>query len=181
MSRDTLAAKRYARALFEVTFAQGKVTETQAELRAITEAFASDPALRKFVSSPGVSAETKKKVLNSAFEGRVSVPVARTIELLVERGRTQLFSELRESYEQISNEALGLADATVYSAFPLTEEEKTTAAERFGALTGKKITVHNVVDKEVLGGAKVVIGNTLYDGSLAGKLSRLEKSFERQA
>lgn len=181
MSRDTLAAKRYARALFEVTFAQGKVTETQAELRAITEAFASDPALGKFVSSPGVSAEDKKKVLNSAFEGRVSVPVARTIELLVERGRTQLFGELRESYEHIFNEALGLADATVYSAFPLTEEEKTMAAERFGVLTGKKITVHNVVDKSVLGGAKVVIGNTLYDGSLAGKLARLEKSFERQA
>ncbi|MDO3412115.1 F0F1 ATP synthase subunit delta [Saccharibacillus sp. CPCC 101409] len=181
MSRDTLVAKRYARALFEVTFAEGKVAETQAELRAITEAFASEPALRKFVSSPGVSVEDKKKVLSSAFEGRVSVPVIRTVELLLERGRTQLFGELRESYEQISNEALGLADATVYTAFPMTEAEKAETAQRFGVLTGKKITVHNVVDKTVLGGAKVVIGNTLYDGSLAGKLERLEKSFERQA
>jgi len=181
MSRDTRVAKRYARALFEVTFAEGKVTETQAELRAITEAFASDPALRKFVSSPGVSVENKKKVLNSAFEGRVSVSVIRTVDLLIERGRTQLFGELRESYEQISNEALGLADARVYTAFPLTEEEKSAAAVRFGLLTGKKITIQNIVDKSVLGGAKVVIGNTLYDGSLAGKLARLEKSFERQA
>ncbi|QDH20881.1 F0F1 ATP synthase subunit delta [Saccharibacillus brassicae] len=181
MSRDTRVAKRYARALFEVTFAEGKVAETQAELRAIAEAFASDPALNKFVSSPGVSAEGKQKVLNGAFAGRVSAPVIRTVELLIARGRTQLFGELRESYEQISNEALGVADATVYSAFPLTEEEKAAAVERFGMLTGKKITIYNVIDKSVLGGAKVVIGNTLYDGSLAGKLARLEKSFERQA
>ncbi|MCQ4088123.1 F0F1 ATP synthase subunit delta [Saccharibacillus sp. JS10] len=181
MSRDTLVAKRYARALFEVTLAESKVTETQAELRAIAEAFASDPALRKFLESPGISVEAKKNVLNRAFEGRVSVAVVRTLDLLIERGRTQLFHELCESYEHISNEALGLADATVYSAFPLTEEEKAATAERFGLLTGKKITVTNIIDKSVLGGAKVMIGNTLYDGSLAGKLARLEKSFERQA
>lgn len=178
MSRDSRVAKRYARALFEVTFAEAKVTETQAELRAITQAFASDPALDRFISSPSVSVEDKKKVLNTAFAGRISDSVIRTIEILIVRGRTQLFEELSESYEKISNEALGLADADVYTAFPMTEQEKAAAAERFGIITGKRINVRNVIDKSVLGGAKVVIGNTLYDGSLAGKLARLEKTFE---
>lgn len=181
MSRDVKVAKRYARALFEVTFSEGKVAETQAELKALAEVFASNADLREFVSSPGVSTEDKKKALNSVFEGRVSVPVIRTVDLLIERGRTGLFSELRESYERISNDALGVAEAVVYSAFLLTAAEEAAAAERFGILTGKKITVRNVVDKSVLGGARVVIGNTLYDGSLAGSLARLEKSFERQA
>ncbi|GGN93343.1 F0F1 ATP synthase subunit delta [Saccharibacillus kuerlensis] len=181
MSRDSRVAKRYARALFEVTFSQGKVTETQAELRAITEVFAANADLSRFISSPSVSVENKKNALQAGFEGRISIPVIRTIELLIERGRAELFGELSKSYELISNEALGLADADVYTAFPMTEQEKTAAAERFGVLTGKRITIRNVIDKSLLGGAKVVIGNTLYDGSLAGKLARLEKSFEQKA
>lgn len=48
-------------------------------------------------------------------------------------------------------------------------------------MIGKKLRIQNVVDKNLLGGVKVRIGDTLYDGSLSGKLERLEKSFRRQA
>ncbi|MNL87189.1 ATP synthase subunit delta [compost metagenome] len=50
-------------------------------------------------------------------------------------------------------------------------------AQEFSQLTNRKIRVTNLVDKSLLGGLKVVIGDTLYDGSLSGKLARLEKSF----
>ncbi len=69
----------------------------------------------------------------------------------------------------------------MYSTYPLSEQEKGTVAAQFGALANKKIRVTNVIDKSLLGGVKVIIGDKLYDGSLAGKLERLEKSFNRLA
>ncbi|MNJ42267.1 ATP synthase subunit delta [compost metagenome] len=63
----------------------------------------------------------------------------------------------------------------------MNEEEKAAIADEFGTLINKKIRVLNEIDKDLLGGMKVRIGDTLYDGSLAGKLERLEKSFRRQA
>ncbi|MNP83241.1 ATP synthase subunit delta [compost metagenome] len=65
----------------------------------------------------------------------------------------------------------------MYSTFELDERELNAVAEEFGALSGRKIRATNVIDKSLLGGLKVVIGDTLYDGSLSGKLERLEKSF----
>ncbi|MNJ80760.1 ATP synthase subunit delta [compost metagenome] len=69
----------------------------------------------------------------------------------------------------------------MYTTYPLNEQEKENIAAEFGALVNKKVRVINEIDSELLGGMKVRIGDTLYDGSLAGKLSRLEKSFRRQA
>ncbi|MMZ61808.1 ATP synthase subunit delta [compost metagenome] len=69
----------------------------------------------------------------------------------------------------------------MYSTYALNDEEQQQVAAEFGSLVNKKIRIENVIDKSLLGGMKVRIGDTLYDGSLAGKLERLEKSFRRQA
>jgi F-type H+-transporting ATPase subunit delta len=48
-------------------------------------------------------------------------------------------------------------------------------------VTGKKITAEQVVEPALLGGIQVRIGDRLYDGSLAGKLNRLQKSLNKRA
>ncbi|MNN68521.1 ATP synthase subunit delta [compost metagenome] len=88
-----------------------------------------------------------------------------------------ILPDLLDSYIKIEGDSLGQADATVYSTYSLSSSEQTQVAEEFGRLSGRNIRITNVVDKSLLGGLKVVIGDTLYDGSLSGKLTRLEKSF----
>jgi F-type H+-transporting ATPase subunit delta len=48
----------------------------------------------------------------------------------------------------------------------------------FGKLSGKKIIAEQIVEPALLGGVQVRIGDRLYDGSLSGKLDRLQKSFK---
>ncbi|AIQ14852.1 F0F1 ATP synthase subunit delta [Paenibacillus durus] len=177
MSQDTVVAKRYAKALFEVAVEEKKTLEVEQELKALVSALDSNTDLQRFISTPKISGEDKLAVLKQTLEGKLSNVVINTLELLVERGRMSILSELLDSYVKIEGESLGLADATVYSMYELNEQEKKAVAEEFGTLTGRKIRVANVVDKSLLGGLKVIIGDTLYDGSLAGKLERLEKSF----
>ncbi|WP_106767284.1 F0F1 ATP synthase subunit delta [Paenibacillus faecalis] len=181
MSQDTVAAKRYARALFEVAAQQQKGPEVEQELRVIVSAIEKDADIQKFISTPNIPRSLKMDALNKALEGKVSKPVLNTIELLLEKGRTDLFSELLNSYVKIQAASLGMVDATVYSTYPLNDQEKEKVAAEFGQMEQRKIRVTNVVDESLLGGLKVVIGDKLYDGSLAGKLERLEKSFNRQA
>ncbi|MEC0242745.1 F0F1 ATP synthase subunit delta [Paenibacillus dokdonensis] len=181
MSRETIAAKRYAKALFEVAAQQQKTLEVEQELKAVVEAITANADVQQFISTPNISISVKLDVLKKALQDKVSQPVISTIELLIERGRADILSDLLDSYIRIEGESLGIADATVYSTYPLSEQEQESVAAQFGALANKKIRVSNVVDKSLLGGVKVMIGDKLYDGSLAGKLERLEKSFNRQA
>ena len=78
----------------------------------------------------------------------------------------------------IANEALGQANALVTTPLTLTAKESQEIAERFSIISGKKIQISSIVDPSLLGGLQVRIGDRLYDGSLSGKLARLEKSLE---
>ncbi|WP_055106104.1 F0F1 ATP synthase subunit delta [Paenibacillus ihumii] len=181
MSREAVVAGRYAKALYEIAAQEGRTLEVEQEIRALAYAFNEDQDVQNFIATPNISEAAKWEALEKALEGKLSKPVVSLVKLLVERGRIGILPELLDRYIKITGEALGLATATVYTTYPLNEEEKAAIADEFGALVNKKIRVLNEIDKNLLGGMKVRIGDTLYDGSLAGKLERLEKSFRRQA
>lgn len=181
MSREVVVAGRYAKALYETAVKEGRIEEVEQELRALALAFNEDKDVQKFISTPNISETVKWEVLEGVLDGKLSKTVVSLVKLLLERGRIDILPELLNSYVKITGDALGLADATVYTTYLLSEEEKATVAKEFGAMVNKKIRVLNVIDKDLLGGMKIRIGDSLYDGSLAGKLERLEKSFRRQA
>ena len=96
MSRDTIVAKRYAKALFEVALQQQQVLEVEQELVAVVSALTGDADIEKFIVSPNISDEVKQNVLHSSLDGKVSEPVLRTVLLLIERGRVELLRRLAE-------------------------------------------------------------------------------------
>jgi len=181
MSRDSVVSSRYARALFEAASDHGRVEETGQELKAVVEAFEMDSEMRNFIATPNISLTDKENVLKNVLSGKVSDILLNTILLLIERGRQDVFSELLTSYTAIVSRTLNVADAVVYTPYPLNEQEQAEVAATFGQISGKRLKVVNVIDEKLIGGLKVVIGDTLYDGSISGKLERLEKSFQRQA
>lgn len=73
MSRETIAAKRYAKALFEVAAGQQKTLEVEQELKAVVEAIAQDNDVQQFISTPNISVTVKLDVLKKPF--KKSIPV----------------------------------------------------------------------------------------------------------
>lgn len=176
MSKDTTVAKRYAKALFEVAQSRGIVEQVEQDLQAAVDAVEASDDLRTLLLHPNIDTEAKVGMIRTVFEGKVADPVLQTLVLMIQRRRETLLSVLLDDYRRIANEALGRADAIVKTPFPLTEEQKAEIAESFGKLLGKTVRITHVLDKSLLGGMQVIIGDRLYDGSLAGKLDRLEKS-----
>ncbi|ETT42077.1 F0F1 ATP synthase subunit delta [Paenibacillus sp. FSL P4-0338] len=177
MSRDTVVAGRYAKALYSAAVDEGITLQVEEQLKLVVEVLYNDAEVKRFILAPRISQSDKLNVLRGTLQGKVSEAVMNTVQLLVERGRTDIFEELLAKYIKIEGDALGIGYATVYSAYSLNQAEQDSVAAEFSQLTGRKIRVTNVVDRSLLGGLKVLIGDTLYDGSLAGKLTRLEKSF----
>ncbi|MNT98611.1 ATP synthase subunit delta [compost metagenome] len=66
----------------------------------------------------------------------------------------------------------------MYTAIALSDEELAGVAAEFGKLAGKTIVAEQIVEPALLGGVQVRIGDRLYDGSLSGKLERLQKSLK---
>lgn len=178
MSRDAVVAKRYAKALFEVAEKQQVISEVEAQLKLIVQALEQDADIQKFLSLPSVDPENKIAVLRAAFGDRVSALVFNTVQILISRRRQDVIADVYAAYTKVAGDSLGQAHATVYSAKALTDEELAGVAAQFGQITGKTIIAQQVVEPSLLGGVQVRIGDRLYDGSLSGKLERLQKSFK---
>ncbi len=181
MSRGTVVAKRYAKALFQLAQEQGLVAEVENKLTQIVSTIENDTQVRAFLSAPNITLAAKIGALKAGFDDKASTFVLNTVSLLIERGREGDIASVLEAYLKVAGEALGRADAFVTSAKPLTEVERINLATKFGALLGKTVRVTNDVDPELLGGVTVRIGDTLYDGSLKGKLDRLNKALQNAA
>jgi F-type H+-transporting ATPase subunit delta len=181
MSRGSVVAKRYATALFNLAQEQGLVSETEEQLKLIVNVVENNTDIRAFLKAPNITLEMKIQTLKGALQDKAAVNVLNTIGLLLERGRINELSSVLAAYQQVAGEALNRADAYVTSAHLLSEDEKTKVAANFGTLLGKTIRVTNTVNPELLGGLTVRIGDTLYDGSLKGKLERLDKALQTAA
>lgn len=179
MSKETIVAKRYAKALFEVARERGKIADVEQELQAIEQALSGNPDYLKLLEHPNIDASVKASMLKQVFEGKLSEELLNTLQLLVQRGRESILGDLVSFYSQIANDALGQAQAKVYTPAVLTEQESEQIAATFGQLTGKKIRIETIVDPSLLGGLQVRIGDRLYDGSLSGKLQRMEKALNQ--
>lgn len=173
---EAIVAKRYAGALFQIGQEKGTLDHMEAELRVIEEVLQENNTLLPFLQHPGVE-KAKKKQLMSDILSQVLPDVRNTLLLLVDRNRAELISDFVEQFINMMNEEKGIAEAVVYSVIPLSEEELNELSSVFAKKLNKnKLIINNVVDESILGGVKLRIGNTIYDGTLSGKLERIERN-----
>lgn len=175
MSKDAVA-KRYATALFELTKEQNQLEQVEIELRAIKKAMKENPELISLLKSPKFSAEKKKGIINEIFSSATTL-VVNTIMLLSDRHRVNEITDVVDEYIELANVNRGIAEATVYSTRPLTANESAAISSAFAQKVGRvSLNIENIIDTNLLGGVKVRIGNKIFDGSLRGKLDRLERN-----
>ncbi|RCW77431.1 F0F1 ATP synthase subunit delta [Saliterribacillus persicus] len=168
-------AKRYAEALFQIGKEKETLDHLEPELLTVKEVFESNDAFLKYLQHPQVELEKKKQLLRTAFDG-FSSDVLNTLSLLVDRHNQAIVPEVIEHFITLKNELQKVAVATVYTVRELTEEEQVSLKKVFvQRLEVKEVKINQVIDSTVLGGVRIKIGNTVYDGTLKGKLDRLER------
>lgn len=171
----SIAARRYAEALFQLGDEKDTLEQLSEELRVVQEVFQDNKEIYTFLKHPRVSHEKKKQFLEEAFQG-LQADVINTIKLLVERHRIEITPTVVDHFNQMVNDAKGIAEAQVYSVRELSDSEQQALSITFAKRIGKKgVEIDNIVDPSLLGGLKIRIGNTVFDGSVSSKLSRIER------
>jgi F-type H+-transporting ATPase subunit delta len=72
------------------------------------------------------------------------------------------------------DETLGVVEAQVSTAQPLTSAQSQHLATSLGSRTGKTVRIQWKQDAALLGGLRVQVGSTVYDASLQGQLRLLK-------
>jgi F-type H+-transporting ATPase subunit delta len=95
--------------------------------------------------------------------------------VVIDRRRTPLLTQIREAFEALVDERRGVVRAHVGTACEPAEAQKRRLAEVLAAITGREVRCHYARDEQLLGGAVLRLGSTVWDGSLRGRLEALRQ------
>lgn|SRR5690606_24825334 len=175
---EAVVAKRYADALFQLASEKSNLNDLLEELRVVKQVFGENKELHAFLAHPRVTNEKKRNFLDEVFKG-VSNDVLNTLKILVERHRIGMTTDVVDAFETLVNEASGVAQGKVYSVRMLSDAEKADLEHSFAKRLNKSVVkLENVVDPSLVGGVKIRMGNTIYDGTISGKLRRIESNIK---
>jgi F-type H+-transporting ATPase subunit delta len=175
---EAVVAKRYADALFQLASEKSNVNDLLEELQVVKQVFAENKELLAFLAHPRVTNEKKRNFLDEVFAG-VSNDVLNTLKILVERHRVGMTTDVVDAFEVLVNDASGVAQGKVFSVRKLSDAEKADLELSFAKRLNKSVVkLENVVDPSLVGGVKIRMGNTIYDGTISGKLRRIEQNIK---
>lgn len=165
-------ARPYARAAFELASEHNRLGEWAAELAFAAEV-AGDSQTASLFGSPLVAAGQ----LASLFlpEGEpVDSLFGRFIGTLAENGRLRELPEIAALFEQLKREAERVLKVHVRSAVPMGAAETARLREALQRRFDRDIELEQSLDPSMLGGAVIDAGELVIDGSVRGRLARLE-------
>lgn len=147
-----------------------------------TQVFAQQPGMVTRLSSSRASQADKVALLKQVLGGRVSSVVVRFLGVLCQHGRFNLLGSIVSQTRVLANQAAGIVPVVITSAVELPADVEERVTQSLAALLGGKIELTKKVDPKLLGGLQVRVGDTVFDGSVQGKLERVRRTaFERAA
>ena len=167
----TAAARRYARAIFELAHDEGNVEAWGRRLAQVREVL-SDPEVARALTNPTIATEQRMALVSDLFDGGEATNLAK---LLIESDRVRDVEAIDEEFQRLADEAAGRVRATVTTAVELSSQDRDRVAEELSRRLGKEIHLDVLVDPGILGGLKLEYGDRLVDASVATRLQQLRR------
>lgn len=172
---NRLVARRYAKAMVEIGLKQGTLQSIQKELAAVDALVRGNADLERLVTAPLIGPAKKAAAFDEILsKGGVTGGVRRFFLVVAQAARLNLIHEIVAAFDELVDERMGVVNAAVASAQPLSPSQSRALEASLSSRTGKTIRLRWSQDVALLGGLKVQVGSTVYDASLLGQLRQLK-------
>lgn len=177
MAEPRTVARPYAEAAFRLADEAGALARWSEMLAALAQV-AADRRVRAAAGDPKLSDAQVAGLFIAILSGRLNGEAENLVRVLAANGRLELLPEIRAQFEALKNEREGVVEAQVQSAFELSEAQVRDLVERLERKTGGKVRARIEINKDLIAGVRVIIGDKVIDGSARAQLGALETALK---
>jgi len=177
MAEPRTIARPYAEAVFKLADEGGKLADWSAALAMLAQVAEND-RVQDAMDDPNHSTEQVAGLFLSILAGRLSGDAENFVRVMAENRRLGFLGEVRKQFEALKNEREGVVEADLQSAFELSEAQLAGLVSALEKRTGRKVRAQVHIDKTLIGGVRVVIGDKVIDGSVRAQLGALESALK---
>ena len=178
MAEIATVARPYAEAVFRAALEKNALAAVAQSL-ALVAAAARDEQMHSVLLNPRVNAQQKKDIFDSAAGGRLDDVTKRLVAILVDGHREVLIGSIAEQFEDLKHEHEKVLRARITSAQPLSEPQAGEIVAALERRYGRKVEADLDVDPQLLGGARVQVGDQVINASVRDALAQMAAALTR--
>tara|TARA_Y100000590_G_scaffold467576_1_gene646927 strand:+ start:390 stop:923 length:534 start_codon:yes stop_codon:yes gene_type:complete len=167
---------KYAKALYAIAEKKGLIEETLKNLKLLYSINLSSAKFHLFLKSRRIDIKIKKEIISNIFSDILSSLEIDLLINLINNDSVVLLHLIIKQYKIICDHNDKVVKVIVSTAKELGDEEKIKLTHKIEKKLNKKIDLDNLLEPDIIGGAKFRIGNVIIDGSVSNRLRKLEKS-----
>ena len=167
--------RRYSKAIFEIAEEKNQVKEIYEMLNSAMVLYRTDKEFKNFILNPLIDNEQKKSVLNKIF-GKDNSENLNILLYILDKGRMNCIKYIVAEYLKIYYKKNRILDVRATFTKELTDEQKKKLINKLSQKTGKEINLEIKIDKNILGGGIIRIGDKIIDGSIRRELDNWKRN-----
>ncbi|MBM9511437.1 F0F1 ATP synthase subunit delta [Desulfogranum marinum] len=178
--RNTILARRYAKALFSLGKEQGKIEE-YSELLAAVAALYDDKAVgvRDALTNPLYPLDVRQKVMAQIGKNaKADAIMSGFLNLLIEKKRADILPDIACEIQVMVDMDQNISHGSVVSAVELDSKLQKSIQATLEKITGNKVILQTEVDPTIIGGIIAKVGDLVLDGSIKTQLNGLKESIK---
>lgn len=180
IDQQIVIADVYAAALFDLAREAGAIEAVRGELDELVKVVEADAGFAAYLASPVVDSDERAAALEKVLRGKLDDRVLNTLLVMNRNGRAGLVVALRRAYVVRQEAEAGEIEVRVTSAVKLKKEQREEVEAVAAEISGRTPIVEYVVDKDIIGGLVVQVGDLRFDDSVARHLDRTQRQFHER-
>ena len=177
---DIRAASRYVKSLLGLAVEKGVLEEVHKDMQLFSKTIDENREFKLMLLSPIIKHDIKLEILRKIFKGKVNALTISIFEIITRKNREPILASIAKEFHNAYNEHKGIGVATVTTATPLDAKLRGEIEKLVRKYSDKKeIELVEKVDKEMIGGFILNVGDKQVDASIKNKLKALKVKFSQ--
>ncbi len=170
-------AKRYAKSLIDLAKETGVLDAVSADMKLLVSVCQTSKELTSLLGNPIINSDKKEAVLNAIFGDKIQPMTRSFFQILIRKGREGDMYEIAKEFIAQYKQLKGITTAVVITATGLNDHLRSEVNRIVKEKVQREVELLEQVDKDLIGGFVLRIGDTQYDASVVSQLRRLAKEF----
>ena len=169
-------AKKYARALYNVAVQQENVKKVSNRINYIANVMKAVPEFRQLLQTHRVSTDNKINILKNVLTDNISPLEIELISDILEHNNILILSDIAKQFEYLVETDSNLINISITSATELSAEEVEYIQSNIESQLNKKVDVRTEINKSLIGGVRLRVGNIVIDNTISRRLEMLKNT-----
>lgn len=166
---------RYVKSLLDLSVEKGALEQVHSDMQMFSRVCAENRAFTLMLQNPIIKHDKKRDILERLFKGKVHALTMAIFDIITRKHREPLLSAIAKEFHTAYNNFKGIGKASITTAVPLDENLRNEFERIVKELIQKKeVELDVAVDKEMIGGFVLNVGDKQIDASLKNRLKALK-------